>query len=56
MMHWGYEWGMGFGGWFLMMVFSILVIVGIVYLIGLIGSGWRKGPSRETPLDILKRR
>lgn len=54
-MHWGYEWGMGFGGGLFMVLFWVLVIAGVVYLIKLI-TGPDKGKKDETPLDILKKR
>ncbi len=45
-MHWGdYGWGVGFGlGWFFMVIFWILVILGIIYFVKLIvGIGAGKG-------------
>ena len=55
MMQWGdYGWGFGFG-WFFMILFWILIILGIVYLIKLIAGG-DKRTTGETPLDILKKR
>ncbi len=54
-MHWNYGWGMGFGGWFFMLLFWALVILGLVYLVKLIIGA--KGEERaETALDILKKR
>jgi putative membrane protein len=59
-MHWGdYGWGVGFGlGWFFMVIFWVLVILGIVYLVKLlVGAGARKkGMDAETPVEILKKR
>ncbi|OGW57298.1 MAG: hypothetical protein A2Z09_01125 [Nitrospirae bacterium RBG_16_43_8] len=55
MMHLGY-YGCGFGfGWFFMIAFWILVILGIVYLFRLT-TCCRKPGVQETALDILKRR
>ncbi|MFQ6032847.1 MAG: SHOCT domain-containing protein [Candidatus Zixiibacteriota bacterium] len=57
---WGHEEMMwGFGGWF-MMVFWIVVIVGIVFLVKWLIQPGRTGgqapQKEETPLDILKKR
>jgi putative membrane protein len=55
-MHWGdYGWGMGFG-WFFILIFWVLVIVGVVYLVKLITEGRKKEEKEETALDILKKR
>jgi putative membrane protein len=54
-MHWGYGWGMGFGG-LIMVVFWVLIILGVVYLIKLIAVGTRDEGKRDTALDILKQR
>lgn len=52
MMPWGnYGWGMGFG-WLFMMLFWVLVVLGVIYIITLIGT--RK--KEETALDILEKR
>ncbi|MDP2755689.1 MAG: SHOCT domain-containing protein [Nitrospirota bacterium] len=59
-MHWGdYGWGIGFGlGWFFMVIFWILVILGIIYFVKLIvGIGAGKGGTKdETLSDIIKKR
>lgn len=56
-MHWDYGWGMGSGlGWFLMILFWVLVILGIVYLVKAITGSARKGEKEESALDILKKR
>lgn len=56
MMYWGdYGWGMGFG-WIFMILFWILVILGIVFLVRLIAGFQKNKQSRESPLDILKKR
>ncbi|MDI6744506.1 MAG: SHOCT domain-containing protein [Thermodesulfovibrionales bacterium] len=55
-MHWNYDWGMGAGfGWLLMLIFWILIVLGAVYLIKLIAGG-EKRTTGETALDILKKR
>ncbi|MEW6108837.1 MAG: SHOCT domain-containing protein [Nitrospirota bacterium] len=54
----GWGWGMGFG-WFIMMFFWVLVIIGVIYLIKVIGGSERKGTTGTTsdsPLDILRKR
>ena len=55
-MHWRiYERGMEFG-WLFVIIFSVLVILGIIHLINLIGNSRRKGTYGESPLHVLKRR
>jgi putative membrane protein len=58
LMHWSnYGWGMGFGfGWFLMALFWILVILGIIYLIKAIAGGRKWEEKEDTALEILKKR
>jgi putative membrane protein len=57
MMHWDYGWGMGFGfGWIFMIIFWVLLILGIVYLVKLVGGGAKREEKEETALDILKKR
>ena len=61
-MHWeNYGWGMGHGwgmglGWLFMIAFWLLFILGVFYIIKLISSGGKRGPSEESPVDILKKR
>ncbi|MEW6002355.1 MAG: SHOCT domain-containing protein [Nitrospirota bacterium] len=58
-MHWwdSYGWGIGFGlGWFLMVAFWVLVILGVIYLVKLITGGVKKEEKGEMALDILKKR
>ncbi len=56
---WG-GWGMGYGffGWFIMLLFWIAIIAGVVLLVRwLIDQGKLKGPQTgESALDILKKR
>ncbi len=56
MMHLDYGLGMGGFGWFFMVIFLVLVIVGVIYLIRLIIPGTTCGTKEETALDILKKR
>jgi putative membrane protein len=56
MMHWGYEWGMGWFGWLFMVAFWALVIIGIVFLIRAVLGGGKTEEKTETALDILKKR
>ncbi|MBC8414665.1 MAG: SHOCT domain-containing protein [Nitrospira sp.] len=54
-MHFDYGWGMGFG-WFFMMAFWLLVILGVIYLISsLLGKGKNTKKSENT-LEILNQR
>lgn len=54
-MHWDYGLGMGFGfGWIFMILFWALLILGIVYLVKLIGGSSKKEEKAETAIDILK--
>lgn len=56
-MHWDYEWGIGYGfEWILMILFWVLLILGVVYLIKLIAGSTKKGEKEETALAILKKR
>jgi len=56
-MHWDYGWGMGFGsGWFTMIIFWVLLILGIVYLVKIIAGSPKKGDKEGTAIDILKKR
>ncbi len=59
-MHWGNFGGMGFGGigfgWIFQILFSIIVIVGVVYLIEYIVNTNKKEDRKETAEDILKKR
>jgi putative membrane protein len=57
MMHWDYGWGMVFGlGWFAIIIFWALLILGIIYLVKLIAGSPKKGDKEETAIDILKKR
>ena len=57
MMHWDYGWGMGFGiGWFTMIIFWALLILGIFYFVKIIAGSPKKGDRGETAIDILKKR
>lgn len=53
-MHWRiYERGMEFG-WLFIIIFTILIILGIIHLANLVSFGRRKEPHGESPLHILK--
>jgi len=55
-MHWGnYGWGMGFG-WFFMILFWVLIIFGVVYLVRLLTRDKEEKQQHASPLDILKKR
>ncbi len=55
-MHWRiYERGMEFG-WLFIIIFSVLVILGIVHLINLLSGEKGARQQGESPLDIIKRR
>ena len=55
-MYWRiYERGMEFG-WAFIIIFTILIILGIIHLVSLISEGRRKEPHGESPLYILKKR
>ncbi len=57
MMHWDYGWGMGFGlGWFVMIIFWALFVLGIVYLIRMFAGSPKRADKEETAIDILKKR
>ncbi len=52
-MGWGYGNGMGWGGWFGMISFWVLLVVAIVLAVQ---WGRGRGFGGETPLDVLKKR
>jgi putative membrane protein len=58
MMHWGGDFGMGFGGgWIFMVLFWVLVILGVVYLVKILLSGSSKeGKRSESAQEVLKKR
>jgi putative membrane protein len=57
-MHWGGDFGMGFGGgWIFMIIFWGLVIVGVYYLLkSLLGYGGDKEKKSETAREVLSKR
>lgn len=55
MMHYGYDYDMGYGLWIFGFIFWILVIVGLVLLIKYLWEGGTK-KQEESALEILKRR
>ncbi len=55
-MHWG-DYGMGMGfGWFFMILFWVLVILGVVYIIKAISERTGSRQKGESALDILEKR
>ena len=54
------SWGMGYGilGSFMMLLFWVLIVVGIVFAIRWISHGGsvKASPGHEAPIEILKRR
>ena len=57
-MHWGGDFGMGFGGGGIFMVlFWVLIIFGAVYLVKmLLGGGSNEEKKSESAQEILERR
>ena len=58
MMHWGGDFGMGFGGgWIFMILFWGLVILGVVYLVKvLLGGGPTEEKKNESAQEVLEKR
>ena len=58
MMHWGGDFGMGFGGgWIFMILFWGLIILGVVYLIKiLLGGGSTEEKKSESAREVLEKR
>jgi putative membrane protein len=57
-MHWGGDFGMGFGGgWIFMILFWGLIILGVVYLIKMLISGDSKEVTKsESAQEVLEKR
>jgi putative membrane protein len=57
-MHWGGDFGMGFGGgWIFMILFWGLVILGVVYLVKtLLGERSTEEKKSESAQEILEKR
>jgi putative membrane protein len=58
MMHWGGDFGMGFGGGLIFMIlFWGLVILGVVYLVKMLLSGSStEGKKSESAREVLEKR
>ena len=55
-MHWGGDYGMGFGGGIFMILFWVLVILGVVYLIRiLLGAVLKRVRLMKRPVKYSKR-
>ena len=58
-MHWGSNFGMGFGGGgFFMILFWILVILGVIYLVRVLlgGTSREEGKMSESAEEVLEKR
>ena len=57
-MHWGGDFGMGFGGGGIFMIlFWVLIIMGVVYLVKiLLGGASTEGKRSESAQEVLKKR
>ena len=57
-MHWGGDFGMGFGGgWIFMILFWGLIILGVVYLVKILLSGSSaEGKRHESAQEVLEKR
>jgi putative membrane protein len=57
-MHWGGDFGMGFGGGGIFMIlFWVLIIMGVVYLVKIfIGSTSREEKKSESAQEVLEKR
>ena len=57
-MHWGGDFGMGFGGGGIFMIlFWVLIILGVVYLVKiLLGGASAEGKRSESAQEVLKKR
>ena len=57
MMHWGGDFGMGFGGGIFMILFWVLIILGVVYLVKiLLGGSSEVRKKDETAREVLEKR
>jgi len=58
MMHWGGDFGMGFGGgWIFMILFWGLIILGVVYLVKiLLGGPTNQKKRNESAQEVLEKR
>jgi len=57
MMHWGGDFGMGFGGGIFMILFWVLIFLGIIYVGKMImGGGSETDKPHETAREVLEKR
>jgi putative membrane protein len=57
-MHWGGDFGMGFGGGGIFMIlFWALIIIGVVYFVKmLLGGGFKEEKKSESAQEVLEKR
>ena len=56
-MHWGGDFGMGFGGgWIFMIIFWGLIIFGVVYFVKMLLGGGFKDEKSESAQEVLEKR
>ena len=56
-MHWGGDFGMGFGGGIFMVLFWVLIILGVAYLVKiLLGGPTNQEKRKESAQEVLEKR
>ena len=57
MMHWGRDFGMGYGGWLFMIIFWVLIIAVAVYLVRILLKGEAaEEKNSESARELLEKR
>jgi putative membrane protein len=57
MMHWGGNFGMGYGGGIFMILFWVVIILGVVYLAKILLDGGPAGEKKnESARELLEKR